>query len=87
MDYVSNLTSSQKIESSIIEKADVLRKKINKLDSKQVYFNDYIDGRKIEKLSKKDLIKRFSQRIIDLYDRDQPIEETLKKALKPYLQS
>jgi len=87
MDYVSNLTSSQKIESSIIKKADVLREKIKKLDSKQVYFNDYIDGRKIEKLSKKDLIKRFSQRIIDLYDKDQPIEETLKKALKPYLQS
>ena len=69
----------------MIEKLDLLKKQIRKLDKRQQYFNDKIDGRKIESLSKKDLIKTFCHRIIDLYDKDQPIEDTLENALKPYV--
>jgi molecular chaperone HtpG len=80
----SDLASQQKLDISIIERLNKLKKKVNNISSHDSLINK-IDKRKIACFSKKELIKNLCAKIIESYEKDESIETIIEKALMPYL--
>ena len=85
LESLTHLANSKELDESTTKKLNELNKRVKITHFNKMGFSDLIDGRKIESISKKKLIQIICKRIVDLYDKDQPIEVILENVLKPYI--
>ena len=85
LERVAHLATKHELDAVSKRKAKQLGRVVEKLASMSSYLVDQIDGRKVSKIPQRALLQRFCRHIVDAHEKDQPIERTLQKALRPFL--